>query len=120
MDTPADRFMNELRNVIADAEDLLRATADQTGPKVQEVRALAGRAADSRATDPAEASEHILDVLNAAAIATGTVLTTFSTSEAAHEGTREGRRVQLALEGGFHEIVRFLAHLVSRGRVGGS
>jgi ElaB/YqjD/DUF883 family membrane-anchored ribosome-binding protein len=41
METPADRFMNELRNVIADAEDLLRATADQTGPKVQEVRARA-------------------------------------------------------------------------------
>ena len=41
MEAPADRFMDELRNVIADAEDLLRATADQTGPKVQEVRARA-------------------------------------------------------------------------------
>jgi ElaB/YqjD/DUF883 family membrane-anchored ribosome-binding protein len=30
--------MDELRNVIADAEELLRATADQAGPKVQEVR----------------------------------------------------------------------------------
>lgn len=85
----------------------------------QEVRALEGRVADSRATEPTEASEHILDVLNAAAIATGAVLTTFSASEAAKEGSGEGRRVQLALEGGFHEIVRFLAHIVSRGRVGG-
>ena len=41
METPADRFMDELRNVIADAEELLRATADQTGPRVQEVRARA-------------------------------------------------------------------------------
>ena len=41
MEAPADKFMEELRNVIADAEDLLRATADQTGPKVQEVRARA-------------------------------------------------------------------------------
>jgi ElaB/YqjD/DUF883 family membrane-anchored ribosome-binding protein len=41
MEAPADKFMNELRNVIADAEDLLRATADQAGPKVQEVRARA-------------------------------------------------------------------------------
>jgi len=41
MDTPADRLMDELRNVIADAEELLRATADQAGPKVQEVRARA-------------------------------------------------------------------------------
>jgi Tfp pilus assembly protein PilO len=85
----------------------------------QEVRALEGRVAGSRATEPAEASEHILDVLNAAAIATGAVLTTFSTLEAAKERSGEGRQVQLALEGGFQEIVRFLAHLVSRGRVGG-
>ena len=41
MEAPADRFMDELRNVIADAEELLRATADQAGPKVQEVRARA-------------------------------------------------------------------------------
>jgi ElaB/YqjD/DUF883 family membrane-anchored ribosome-binding protein len=33
--------MDELRNVIADAEELLRVTADQAGPKVQEVRARA-------------------------------------------------------------------------------
>ena len=38
MEAPADRLMDELRNVIADAEELLRATADQAGPKVQEVR----------------------------------------------------------------------------------
>ena len=41
METPADRFMDELRSVMADAEELLRVTADQTGPKVQEVRARA-------------------------------------------------------------------------------
>lgn len=85
----------------------------------QEVRALEGRAADSRAAEPADDSEHILDVLNAAALATGAALTTFSTSEAAKDGSGEGRQVQLALEGGFHEVVRFLAHLVSKGRVGG-
>jgi ElaB/YqjD/DUF883 family membrane-anchored ribosome-binding protein len=41
MEAPADRFMDELRNVIADAEELLRVTADEAGPKVQEVRARA-------------------------------------------------------------------------------
>ena len=41
METPADRFMDELRNVIADAEELLRVTAGEAGPKVQEVRARA-------------------------------------------------------------------------------
>ena len=38
MEAPADRLMDELRAVINDAEELLRATADQAGPKVQEVR----------------------------------------------------------------------------------
>ena len=38
MSNPADRLMDELRNVIADAEELLRATAGQAGPKVEEVR----------------------------------------------------------------------------------
>jgi ElaB/YqjD/DUF883 family membrane-anchored ribosome-binding protein len=41
MDTPADKFMDELRQVIADAEELLRVTADESAPKVQEVRARA-------------------------------------------------------------------------------
>ena len=34
----ADNFMNDLRTVIADAEELLRATAGEAGPRVQEVR----------------------------------------------------------------------------------
>ena len=38
---PADNLMNDLRAVIADAEELLRATAGEAGPKVQEVRARA-------------------------------------------------------------------------------
>ena len=41
MEAPADRLMEELRAVINDAEELLRATADHAGPKVQEVRARA-------------------------------------------------------------------------------
>jgi ElaB/YqjD/DUF883 family membrane-anchored ribosome-binding protein len=37
----ADNLMNDLRAVIADAEELLRATAGEAGPKMQEVRARA-------------------------------------------------------------------------------
>ena len=37
----ADNMMNDLRAVIADAEELLRATADQAGPRIEEVRARA-------------------------------------------------------------------------------
>lgn len=36
-----DDLMQDLRAVIADAEELLRATADQAGPKIEEVRARA-------------------------------------------------------------------------------
>jgi len=36
-----NNFMNDLRAVIADAEELLRATADQAGPRMEEVRARA-------------------------------------------------------------------------------
>jgi len=41
METPSRDLMEELRAVIDDAEELLRATADQAGPKVQEARARA-------------------------------------------------------------------------------
>lgn len=41
METPSRDLMEELRAVIDDAEELLRATADQAGPKVQEARAKA-------------------------------------------------------------------------------
>lgn len=37
----ADNFMNDLRAVIADAEELLRATAGEAGPRMQEARARA-------------------------------------------------------------------------------
>jgi ElaB/YqjD/DUF883 family membrane-anchored ribosome-binding protein len=36
-----DSMMNRLRAVMADAEELLRATAGDAGPRVQEVRARA-------------------------------------------------------------------------------
>jgi len=38
---PAENMMKDLRAVLADAEELLRATAEEAGPKVQEVRARA-------------------------------------------------------------------------------
>jgi ElaB/YqjD/DUF883 family membrane-anchored ribosome-binding protein len=36
-----NRLMDDLRTLIADAEELLRTTADQAGPRVQEARARA-------------------------------------------------------------------------------
>jgi len=36
-----NRLMDDLRALIADAEELLRTTADQAGPQVQEARARA-------------------------------------------------------------------------------
>ena len=40
----ANDLMDALRAVIADAEELLRATADQAGPRVQEARERLGGA----------------------------------------------------------------------------
>lgn len=37
----ADRIMDDLRAVIADAEELLRATGDYAGPELKEARARA-------------------------------------------------------------------------------
>jgi ElaB/YqjD/DUF883 family membrane-anchored ribosome-binding protein len=36
-----ENLMDDLRAMIADAEELLRATADQAGPRIEEVRARA-------------------------------------------------------------------------------
>ena len=41
METPGGNMMDELRSVIENAEELLRATAGEAGPKVQEARARA-------------------------------------------------------------------------------
>jgi ElaB/YqjD/DUF883 family membrane-anchored ribosome-binding protein len=37
----ADNFMNDLRALIADAEELVRASAGEAGPRMQEARARA-------------------------------------------------------------------------------
>ena len=54
MESVESNLMNDLKAVIADAEELLRATADQAGPRVAEVRA---RAEESLAA----AREHLKD-----------------------------------------------------------
>ena len=39
MDTSSSNWLKDLQAIMADAEELLRATADQAGPRVQEARA---------------------------------------------------------------------------------
>jgi len=41
MESTERSMMDDLKAVIADAEELLRTTADQAGPRIQEVRARA-------------------------------------------------------------------------------
>jgi ElaB/YqjD/DUF883 family membrane-anchored ribosome-binding protein len=60
METPSTNLMDELRSVIANAEELLRATADQAGPKVQEARARAEESLRS-ARDRLESTGRELD-----------------------------------------------------------
>lgn len=41
MDMSTDKLMHDLKAVVGDAEDLLKATADQTGERIAKVRARA-------------------------------------------------------------------------------
>ena len=41
MGTATDKLMQDLKAVVADAEDLLQATASQTGERIEKVRARA-------------------------------------------------------------------------------
>ena len=41
MDISSDKLVKDLRTVVTDAEDLLKATASQTGERVEQVRARA-------------------------------------------------------------------------------
>jgi ElaB/YqjD/DUF883 family membrane-anchored ribosome-binding protein len=44
MEAAGDKLMDELRAAVAAAEELLSVTADEAGPKIQEVRARAEEA----------------------------------------------------------------------------
>ncbi len=57
MDVTTDKLMHELKNVVGDAEDLLKATASQSGEHITRIRARAEgsvRAARARMKDSAE------------------------------------------------------------------
>jgi ElaB/YqjD/DUF883 family membrane-anchored ribosome-binding protein len=41
MERATDKLVQDLRTVVADAEDLIKATAGQTGERIEEVRARA-------------------------------------------------------------------------------
>ena len=57
MEVTTDKLMHELKNVVGDAEDLLKATASQSGEHIARIRARAEesvRAARARMRDSAE------------------------------------------------------------------
>ena len=57
MDVTTDKLMRELKNVVGDAEELLKATASQSGEQIARIRARAEesvRAARARMEDGAE------------------------------------------------------------------
>ncbi len=54
MEMTTDKLLHDLKAVVGDAEDLLKATADQTGERIEKVRARAEeslRAARARLRD---------------------------------------------------------------------
>ena len=60
MDTAGNSWMKDLQAIMADAEELLRATADQAGPRVQEARARAEETLKN-ARERLEGAGHKLD-----------------------------------------------------------
>ena len=57
MDVTTDKLMHELKNVVGDAEELLKATASQSGEQIARIRARAQesvRAARARLEDGGE------------------------------------------------------------------
>jgi len=60
MDTAGNSWMKDLQAIMADAEELLRATADQAGPRVQEARARAEETLKN-ARERLEGAGHELD-----------------------------------------------------------
>ena len=60
MDTAGNSWMKDLQAIMADAEELLRATADQAAPRVQEARARAEETLKN-ARERLEGAGHELD-----------------------------------------------------------
>ncbi|MBM3882413.1 MAG: DUF883 domain-containing protein [Verrucomicrobia bacterium] len=56
-----DRLLNDLRLVVRDAEDLLKATADQTGEKIDEVRTRLTKALSGASTTCERLQERTAD-----------------------------------------------------------
>jgi Tfp pilus assembly protein PilO len=101
----------------------LRATAIALPSAQRELRTLEARFTRAEQS-PAVPSEQILTALHDAAIQSGIELTSFSGAappsvpgpQAARTGV-ESPRIQLELEGGFHELVAFLERLIALPRV---
>ena len=118
-----ERLLRESRQsrLTASRTELTRLRQTTAGlPALQrEVRSLEAKLAGASAANPdADEPEHVLDALNDAAIDSGVQLTTFSNAQNAQGGPGEKRRIQLGLEGGFHEVVAFLSHVVALARIG--
>jgi len=69
-DVAKERLIKDFKNVVADTEDLLRATASQTGEKVAGVRAKLEERLETTKQQLIELEEGLVEKSKAAALAT--------------------------------------------------
>lgn len=102
---------------IAELARLRMATAGL--PTLQrEVQALEARlAAQTTGGSSTPEPETLLEAIHELATRSGLALVGFTLAPAAGDATSGGQRVQLALDGGFHDVVAFLARLSASGRL---
>jgi len=61
MDLPNEKLMQDLRSVVGDVEDLLKATANQTGERIEKARARAEQSLRAARASLEDASRQVND-----------------------------------------------------------
>jgi type II secretory pathway component PulM len=109
-----DAARSRLASAMAELARLRQSNAGLTGLR-REVRSLEAKLAAAGPTaGPSDASAHVLDAVNAAAMQSGLALASFANRPSTDRRTD---RVEFAADGSFHEVVAFLKSLVAAGLV---
>ena len=110
-----DAARSRLAAATAELARLRQTTGGLIGLR-REVRSLEARLLSADAAgEPSDHAGHILEVVNAAATESGLALTSFSGGRASPDAKTS--RIELAVEGGFQDVVAFVAGLVALGRI---
>jgi Tfp pilus assembly protein PilO len=110
-----DAARSRLAAAIAEIDKLRQTTGGLIGLR-REVRSLEIRLESAEgAQEPSDHAGHILEVANAVATESGLALTSFSGGRASPDG--KAARIALEVEGGYQQVVAFVADLIGAGRI---